>query len=165
MRLTGWAEYVPPAGSRYRVHYFADGHTNKPDLASMSRALDHRQGVRLLSMIAVGGGYNADAEVSILTSDMPLLSVLGTFLSDGGGYFWKIREVERIDDGVPSGAGLVVEKMRDIVDDPVQDVAVAATVAVRETATAVKKVGFPSLLLIGGAFAGFYFASKILPKL
>jgi len=158
MILEDWAGYVPSPGSRYRVHYVPDNHGAEPDLSIIGRTLDARPGVALKS-VAAEGSRGVVADLVIYLGDAPLLSALGTYVSDGA-EFWSVAGVERTDDGVPSGAGVTLGRLLDAALDPFQDATSAARTAVTETAQAVRRVGIPTGLIIGAAIVGFFLARR-----
>lgn len=158
MELEGWAQYTPPPGSRYRVHYAADDHSETPDIATLSRALDARPSVAVKSLEKEGvNGFVAD--VIIYVGDVTLLTVLGPFLCAGP--CWRIQSVERTDDGALNGVSVTVGKVFDAILDPVQDIGSAASETVKETASTVRKVGVPSVAIVAVAMLGFLVAREL----
>lgn len=157
MRLEGWAEYQPPPGSRYMVHYVPDLHSQAPDLNAFARSLDNRANVQVHSVDAEGNA-GVVADVTLWAGDQLLLGVLGAYHSDGSDKFWKVAAVDRTDDGVPSGIGIFVGQVLDSLLDPVEDIGSAAKEATGETLAKVARVGIPTVGLVGIAVGAFLLA-------
>lgn len=161
MRLESWSDYVPPPGSAYRVHYVPDGHSLEPDVNTMNRALDRRPGVAVDRMDVENPELRTVvADIRTFVGDSSLLTIIGTFLSDGVA-FWRIDYVERTDSGVPGVLGVTVERVMDAILDPVEDISTAASESVVETVRSVKKVGVPGIGIAAVAVVGFLIARAL----
>lgn len=160
MELPNWIEYIPPPGTQYRIEYAPEGgHTTPPDLSVFKRVLDRRQGIDVRGVVHNASDNRIMADVRIYVGDMPLLSVLGTFVSDNAN-FWRIVKVTRTDDKVPSGVGITVGRVLDRVFDPIEDVGSAAYQAGLETVQTVRKVGVPTAAIVGAVILGFFVARR-----
>jgi hypothetical protein len=157
MRLDTWVDYMPPPGSRYRLHYVPDRPGTIPDVAIFKRALDARPSVAVGAVTTNKADNSITAEVAIYVGDAPLITVLGRSISDGA-EFWNMEFVERTDDGVPSGVGVVVGSIIDRLFDPLQTATTAAAEAARGTVATVKRVGLPATGLLAVAVVAFLVA-------
>lgn len=157
MILEGWAQYVPSPGSRYRIRYVPDGHNAEPDIPPMKRALDARPAVAVHEMSAQGSIVTA--EVSVYIGDMPLLTVFGTNLSDGD-RFWRVDTVERVDEG-GSRLTATTGRITDAILDPIEDFGSALRETTRDTVSSVRKVGFPSVVVLVVAAIAFFVAREL----
>ena len=160
MRLEGWAEYLPPPGSRYTVVYRAENalRSGEPDLNAFERSLDRRSGVNVRSVAYTpssrtnpGGLISADIEIFL--GDTPMVTAIGNYHSDGED-FWMVHTVDRNDGNVPK-TPIGVRQVLDAALDPIQDIFSAGKQAVVETTHTVAKVGVPSFGIVAAAVIAF----------